>query len=362
MSQAAEDPLKNAIVRQPQPELIPSRLWKEAGHAADAAAARNVFQRYQRRKAENTLRRQAGDLAVFAEFLSSTGLEPGDFQNDPEAWRYITWGMLDAFVAWQLGQGYAIGSINVRLSTVRRYAGLALQAGTLPPETYAFITQIKGYGHQEGLHEDQKRQMKDVSIRRGSKKAQPVLITHLQAEKLMAQPETPLGQRDALLMCILLEEGLRIGEVVLLTGKDFDLDHGELRFYRPKVDREQRLEISEKTVAAARAYLENDAPKEGTIWRAGASARDGKAAVSASRLTGPGMSERTLTRRVAQLGARFGLKGLSAHDCRHYWASQAAKNQTPLPELQDAGGWNSVAMPMRYIEKSQVASVRRRKE
>jgi integrase len=53
---------------------------------------------------------------------------------------------------------------------------------------------------------------------------------------------------------------------------------------------------------------------------------------------------------------------LSAHDCRHYWASQAAHNQTPLPELQDAGGWNSVAMPMRYIEKSQVASVRRRKE
>jgi integrase len=173
---------------------------------------------------------------------------------------------------------------------------------------------------------------------------------------------TPLGRRDALLMCILLEEGLRIGEVVLLTSKDFDLDHGELRFYRPKVDREQRLKISEKTIAVAQVYLEMDAPKDGTIWRAGASARDGKAAVLAGRLTGPGMSERTLTRRVAQLGAKIGLKGLSAHDCRHYWASQAAKNQTPLPELQDAGGWNSVAMPMRYIEKSQVASVRRRKE
>ncbi len=38
------------------------------------------------------------------------------------------------------------------------------------------------------------------------------------------------------------------------------------------------------------------------------------------------------------------------------------KNQTPLLELQDAGGWNSVAMQMRYIEKSVVASRRRRKE
>jgi len=148
----------------------------------------------------------------------------------------------------------------------------------------------------------------------------------------------------------------------LLKARDFDLDHGELHFYRPKVDREQRLKISEKTVAVARVYLEKDAPIKGTIWRVGASARDGKESVLAGRLSGPGMSGRTLTRRVAQLGERIGLKGLSAHDCRHYWASQAAKNQTPLPELQDAGGWNSVAMPMRYIEKSQVASVRRRKE
>jgi integrase len=353
--------MKDALVPGPQPELIPSRLWKEAGRAADAAAAKNIFQRYQRRKAQNTLRRQAGDLAVFTDFLGSTGLEPGDFQNDPDAWRYITWGLIDAFMAWQLKQGYAIGSINVRLSTVRKYASLALQAGTLPPETYAFITQIKGYGHQEGLHEDQKRETHHLSTRRGSKKAKPVSITPTQAERLMTQPETPLGRRDALLMCILLEEGLRIGEVVLLTAKDFDLDHSELHFYRPKVDRQQRLQISEKTVAAAWAYLEMDAPKDGPIWRTGASARDGKAAVQEGWLTGPGMSERTLTRRVAQLGARVGLKGLSAHDCRHYWASQAAKNQTPLPELQDAGGWNSVAMPMRYIEKAQVASVRRRK-
>jgi hypothetical protein len=53
-----------------------------------------------------------------------------------------------------------------------------------------------------------------------------------------------------------------------------------------------------------------------------------------------------------------GLYCLSVHDCRHYWASQVAKDQTPLPELLDAGGWNSVAMPMRYIEKSQTNFIR----
>ena len=77
--------------------------------------------------------------------------------------------------------------------------------GRCPPETYAFITQIKGYGHQEGLHDDQKRQTKDLLHPPGTKKALPVSISHVQAEKLMTQPETPLGRRDALLMCILLE-------------------------------------------------------------------------------------------------------------------------------------------------------------
>jgi hypothetical protein len=94
------------------------------------------------------------------------GFRPGDLQKDPEAWHYIPWGVLDSFVARQLKQSYAIGSLNVRLSAVRKYAGLALQAGTLPPEAYAFITQIKGYGQQEGLHKDRKRQTNDLSTRR----------------------------------------------------------------------------------------------------------------------------------------------------------------------------------------------------
>ena len=38
--------VKDSLIPQSQPELIPSPLWKEAGRAADAAAARNVFQHF----------------------------------------------------------------------------------------------------------------------------------------------------------------------------------------------------------------------------------------------------------------------------------------------------------------------------
>jgi len=68
------------------------------------------------------------------------------------------------------------------------------------------------------------------------------------------------------------------------------------------------------------------------------------------------MSERSLTKRVMVLGQALGIVGLSAHDCRHYWAKRAARNRTPIDRLQDAGGWNSPAMPLRYIEAEKIAN------
>jgi len=69
-----------------------------------------------------------------------------------------------------------------------------------------------------------------------------------------------------------------------------------------------------------------------------------------------GLTERAITKRVAFLGRRAGIVGLSAHDCRHYWATDAARNHTPLDRLMDAGGWASPAMPMRYIQRAKVAN------
>jgi hypothetical protein len=48
--------------------------------------------------------------------------------------------------------------------------------------------------------------------------------------------------------------------------------------------------------------------------------------------------------------------GLSAYDCRHYLATQAARNGTAIGRLQNAGGWNSPAMPLRYVESTKIAN------
>jgi len=68
------------------------------------------------------------------------------------------------------------------------------------------------------------------------------------------------------------------------------------------------------------------------------------------------MSERGVTARVRLLGERLGISGLSAHDCRHYWATSAARNGTDPFALQEAGGWSSLAMPRRYVEDNDIAN------
>lgn len=74
------------------------------------------------------------------------------------------------------------------------------------------------------------------------------------------------------------------------------------------------------------------------------------------RLHDAGMSKRAITARVRTLGEAVEVEGLSAHDFRHYWATQAARNGTPVDRLQDAGGWSSPAMPLRYVKAAEIAN------
>ena len=129
---------------------------------------------------------------------------------------------------------------------------------------------------------------------------------------------------------------------------------GELRFYRPKVDKIQTHKLTADTLTAAQAYMvaggdaaAGTAVAQGPVLRA---SRKGGA------LQDAGITARALTARVRDLGAAVGLVGLSAHDLRHYWATRAARNGTPLDRLQDAGGWASPAMPLRYVETAKIAN------
>ncbi len=135
-------------------------------------------------------------------------------------------------------------------------------------------------GHDEG------REATEIPTRKGAKKAAAKGLTPEQAEALKAQPNTPQGRRDALIMALLLDHGLQVGDVAGLLVTDIDLRSGDLRFYRPKVDVEQTHRLASDALRAALAYLHHDVSAMGPLLRA--SHKDG-------RLHDMGMTERAIT-------------------------------------------------------------------
>src|SRR3712207_1631089 len=97
-----------------------------AGQIADRVASNRVFPAFQERKAPHTRRRHQADLQLFRRYLADAGVPTGDLYGEPTAWQGVSWGLVAGFVEWQLQHGFAIGSVNVRLYTVKAYARLAL--------------------------------------------------------------------------------------------------------------------------------------------------------------------------------------------------------------------------------------------
>lgn len=315
------------------------------GAAANHFAALNSFQDYRGRKSDNTLRAQGADLATFSDYLAVVGLAlPGErLATDPSAWAGMTWGLVAGFVAWMLGNGYALGSIARKLATVRVYARLAAQSGAISPADLTMIQTVKPVGGKEGARVDERR----TQTRQSPKKSEHVELTTKQAAALKRQPDTPQGRRDALLIALLADLGLRVGEVALLEVGDFDLKENVVRFFRPKVGKTQTHRLTPDLRRALSAWVDaGDCPPFGPVLRG---SRKGGA------LTAAGMTERAITERVKVLGEAIGVHGLSAHDLRHYWATQAAK-KSDIVALRDAGGWSSLAMPNRYIAAGKIAN------
>jgi len=287
--------------------------------------------RYHEGLRDETIRRQKTDLATFARFLESIGTQPGDLYNNLHTWRGITAGLLEAFIEWQKLQGYAIGSINIRLATVKAYCHLAYEVGILDVDTHTHIQGVKGIQRKQARNIDARRAVSRV----GYKKAQAVDIP-VELLPALKHPATGfLAKRDALLMCLLLDHGLRVGEIVILKRNHIHLRGRSLTFYRPKVDEPQNDRLTDDTLAAARLYLPTLPAKQESLFD---------------------LAIISIQERVRTLGELVGIQGLSPHDCRHSWATRAARHGTPLERLKQAGGWSNIQTPLRYIKESAIAN------
>lgn len=371
------------ITSQEKPTVAakPNNDLARAGETANRVAADYLFTDYRQRRAEKTIRTQTAALQLWVQYLATVGaanelLDQAEVwawayyeeegleslakhaevqglavpivlaahycQHLPAAWQGVTWGLVEGFVKWLLNQGYSMSSINNRLSAVKVYARLAAKAGTIFPEENALIREVRGYGGTEGKRVNTARGKKRV----GYKKEEALVLTAKQARRLKAEhAPTPQGIRDRLLICLLLDLGLRASEVSALQVEDF-AESGYVTVYRQKTDTVDRMAMSTDITAVLADYARY-MRKSGRLLRG--SRKNGQ-------LTNHIMSVRAIGARVKTLGRDIlGIWELSPHDLRHTWATQAAKESNPFV-LRDAGGWTNMQTPSRYVEKAKVVN------
>ena len=321
------------------------------GQIANALAAASVFSRYADVKADATLRQQERSLAAFARYLMPRGVrvEARELASNGNAWQGITHGLIEGFRLWTMGEGYAIGSINVMLSHIRVYAGLAFQSGHLSVDEHQRIQAIPGIKGGAAANIDKRRDVK----RRGYKKAVFNAPTREELDALLDQPPTPRGRRNAAMIAMLAYLGFRAGELALITRDDINLDAARIHVYRPKwegTDKAHmlyRLDNPPRLLDALMAYLQLDAPAEGLLLRGSRQNSD--------ELSGHPMTRTTISQEVAREGKRIGISNLSAHDLRHGGATRlGAKGD--MVKLMSWGGWKSASTAMRYIKGQEIAN------
>jgi Site-specific recombinase XerD len=282
------------------------------GLVANQVADRTAHIRYTEGKASNTLRRQLGDLKVFVHYLLEVGYEYDMFPfldalerklpltDQWYSWQGITYGHVEGFVRWQELRGYSIGSVNVRLSTVKAYAKLAQRAKAIDQMNLAAILMVKGPTHKEGVHIDKQRDVTRV----GNKKAAPTVFSAAHAVLLKQSKRL----KDRSIMCLLIDLGLRCSEIASLKVADVDLQVGTITFYREKVDLIQTHRLTPDCLVTLQQYL----PTVSGIYLFPGH-------------KGKQMSTNGINKRVGELGEAVGIDGLSPHDCRHSFLQRRRK-------------------------------------
>ena len=326
------------------------------GEAAEAYVRGNVFDDYHRKKSEGTKQAQYDDLATFSQFLSTAGIgrSPDELFGDPRAWEGMKASTVVLFRHWLYYSqppssggrrtGYAVSSVRRYLSTIRQYCKLAYQSGIIPSDEWTRIAAVKADSRAEGANIDSEREKKGIRPRITTKKE---YATPLDVDEVFTLRHTTtntpryrkhdhvLTERDELLMCLLGEHGLRVGEVAALDARSINVRRKKISVKRPKSHRQDVLGIMPATLQAAEKYLPLIDPAGPLFY-----GYEGK------RITRQG-----IYKRVHELGELAGIERLSPHDLRHYWTKDAFLKGNPLSVIQQYGGWDSGHMPLRYAQE-----------
>jgi site-specific recombinase XerD len=151
-------------------------------------------------------------------------------------------------------------------------------------------------------------------------------------------PKQPSDARNQTIFMMLLDTGLRIGEIVRLKTDDLHLDEGIIKVLG-KGKKERFVPIGTNSQRVLQRYLfryrprQNDSQNDYVFLSTG----------------GKPLTENSLKLMFARLARRSGVKRLHAHLCRHTFATKFLINGGDVFSLQQILGHSTLEMARHYV-------------
>jgi len=176
---------------------------------------------------------------------------------------------------------------------------------------------------------------------RGPRRRPPEVLTEPEAIALIKACSTraPTGVRNRALIAVLWRSGLRISEALQLELRDVDLQAGSLRVRHGKGDKSRTVGVDEQTAALLARWIDRRRKLS-----------PGARAPVFCTLAGGRIDPSYVRHLLPRLAARAGLdRRVHAHGLRHTYASELARERTPINVIRDALGHTSLAVTDRYL-------------
>ncbi len=253
-----------------------------------------------------------------------------------------------AFALAELGREPLVGDLSLDLA--RRWAAALTGAGSAAGEPTRRLSSATRHGYLTALKAFARwlRRERYVSRDPLAGLAVPRLEDHLfpvfsdeQLGALLAETrgDSPRARRWAAVVWLLLDGGLRLSELVGLTGERLDLERGEARVLG-KGGRERLVPLGAAAISALRRYLALRGEPAGTE------------PVFLDQAGRP-LSRTAVYRGVRSLGRRAGISGVrcSPHTFRHSFATRFLTLGGDVLTLQRLLGHSprSLAVTQRYV-------------
>lgn len=186
-----------------------------------------------------------------------------------------------------------------------------------------------------------------MAIAAESRKRPPEVLSREEVQALIAACSTraPTGIRNRALIAVMWRCGLRVAEALALEPKDVDLDAHTLRVRHGKGDKSRTLALDGQTQALLSRWLDR---------RQGLGVNGRRKLFC--KLDGGPIDQSYVRHLLRRLAAKVGIeRRVHPHGLRHTYASEMAREGTPIHIIRDALGHTSLATTDRYL--SDVAPV-----